>query len=73
VNLLDNYHYDPAKCSLAEGLFLALKKIAGDTLPEDLTVIDFFKALEQPPEKALGDYALPCFRFAKALKKIPIS
>jgi arginyl-tRNA synthetase len=71
VNLLDNYHYDPAKCSLAEGLFLALKKIAGDTLPEDLTVIDFFKALEQPPEKALGDYALPCFRFAKALKKNP--
>lgn len=71
MNLLDNYHYDPAKCSLAEGLFLALKKIAGDTLPEDLTVIDFFKALEQPPEKALGDYALPCFRFAKALKKNP--
>jgi len=64
VNQLENYKYDPAKCSLAETLFAALSKQG--TLPEDLSVVDFFKALEQPPEKTLGDYALPCFRFAKA-------
>jgi arginyl-tRNA synthetase len=71
VNLLDNYKYDPAKCSLAETLFEALQKTAGGILPEELSAVDFFKGLEQPPEKALGDYALPCFRFAKALKKNP--
>lgn len=27
--------------------------------------------LERPPETALGDYALPCFRFAKLLKSKP--
>lgn len=68
---MENLNYDPAKFSLAQSLFLALKKNAGDTLPEDIGPIDFFKALEQPPEKAMGDYALPCFRFAKALKKNP--
>ncbi|MGZ3788504.1 MAG: arginine--tRNA ligase [Bacteriovorax sp.] len=71
MNQLENYKYDPAKCSLAESLFQALKKNAGEALPSDLSVLDFFKALEQPPEKSLGDYALPCFRFAKALKKNP--
>lgn len=69
MNQLDNYKYDPAKCSLAETLFSALSK-QGE-LPSELSVLDFFKALEQPPEKTLGDYALPCFRFAKALKKNP--
>lgn len=67
---LSNYSYDPAKCSLAESLFFALKKIE-DSLPAELTVVDFFRTLEQPPEKALGDYALPCFKFAKAIKKNP--
>lgn len=28
--------------------------------------------LTVPPERDLGDYALPCFRFAKALKKPPV-
>lgn len=66
---LTNYAYDPAKFSLANSLFAALGRI--ETLPADLTVGDFFKTLEQPPEKSLGDYALPCFRFAKAIKKNP--
>ena len=71
MNHLQEFSYDPAKCSLATSLFAALEKIAGATLPAELTVVDFFRTLEQPPEKALGDYALPCFRFAKALKKNP--
>lgn len=64
------YSYDPAKFSLANSLYAALAKIEPN-LPEDISVTDFFKTLEQPPEKSLGDYALPCFRFAKALKKNP--
>jgi len=71
VNQLAAFSYDPAKCSLATSLFEALKKTANDNLPEELSAVDFFKGLEQPPEKSLGDYALPCFRFAKALKKNP--
>lgn len=71
MNQLDAYNYDPAKCSLAESLFEVLQKSAGGVLPDELSVVDFFKALEQPPEKSLGDYALPCFKFAKALKKNP--
>ncbi len=27
--------------------------------------------LETPPDREMGDYALPCFRFAKTLKKAP--
>jgi arginyl-tRNA synthetase len=70
VNQLANFSYDPAKCSLAESLFRALQTIDLN-LPAELTVVDFFRTLEQPPEKALGDYALPCFKFAKAIKKNP--
>lgn len=71
MNQLDLFNYDPAKCSLATALFDALKKIAAGTLPADIDILVCLKALERPPEKALGDYALPCFRFAKALKKVP--
>ncbi|MBY0416334.1 MAG: arginine--tRNA ligase, partial [Bdellovibrionales bacterium] len=70
MNQLANFSYDPAKCSLAESLFQALSKIEAN-IPAELSVVDFFKTLEQPPEKSLGDYALPCFRFAKAIKKNP--
>lgn len=71
MNQFDNFSYDPAKCSLATSLYSALLKASGGTLPPDIDLLVCFKALEQPPEKSLGDYALPCFRFAKALKKIP--
>lgn len=70
MSALTNYSYDPAKVSLATSLFSALGKIESN-LPAELSVVDFFKTLEQPPEKSLGDYALPCFRFAKAIKKNP--
>lgn len=70
MNQLANFSYDPAKCSLATSLFKALQTIES-AIPAELTVVDFFKTLEQPPEKSLGDYALPCFKFAKAIKKNP--
>jgi arginyl-tRNA synthetase len=70
LNALSNYSYDPAKVSLATSLFKALGKLESN-LPPELSVVDFFRTLEQPPEKALGDYALPCFRFAKVIKKNP--
>ncbi len=71
MNQLENYKYDPAKCSLASSLYDALSKAAGGELPSEIDLLTCFKSLEQPPEKSLGDYSLPCFRFAKALKKVP--
>ena len=70
MNSLSSFLYDPAKCSLATSLYNCLLKISPE-FPSDISVLDFFKTLEQPPEKTLGDYALPCFRFAKAIKKNP--
>ena len=32
---------------------------------------DLMQMLEIPPDKKLGDYALPCFRLAKTLRKAP--
>ena len=32
---------------------------------------DLYAMLEIPPEKKMGDYALPCFRLAKTLRKAP--
>ncbi len=58
--------YDPAKLSLAETLQNILKEMGAS-----FEVNDLFKSIEQPPESNLGDYALPCFRFAKSLKKNP--
>ena len=28
--------------------------------------------LETPPDQAMGDYALPCFKLSKALRKSPV-
>ncbi|MBR5302541.1 MAG: arginine--tRNA ligase [Clostridia bacterium] len=36
-----------------------------------LTAQDVTAMLETPPDKKLGDYALPCFRLAKTLRKGP--
>ena len=36
-----------------------------------LTVADVTAMLETPPDKKLGDYALPCFRLSKSLRKAP--
>ena len=41
----------------------SLGKVAGGEFPMPKEAIS--RLLEQPPEPAMGDYALPCFRFAK--------
>ena len=48
-----------------------LAKTASDIL--DLPEIDVLSAIEYPPQPELGDLAVPCFRFAKALRKSPQS
>ena len=41
------------------------------TLLPETTEEQLFTFLETPPEASMGDFALPCFSFAKALRKNP--
>jgi len=63
---------DPIKSELAEeigkGLNTLLKSVAGST---EMTGRDIAAMMTRPPEAGMGDYALPCFRFAKPLRKKP--
>lgn len=44
------------------------QKIAEAT---NIDYIEIEKGIETPREKNMGDYAFPCFRLAKTLKKAP--
>ena len=48
---------------------LLCKVIAGEIT--DASAQDISELLEVPPEKEMGDLALPCFEFAKILRKSP--
>ncbi len=52
--------------ALLEG---AVKKNFGEGL---LSSEDIFGMLEYPPDKAMGDIALPCFRLSKTLRRSPV-
>lgn len=40
-------------------------------LVQDIDIDEIDKLLEIPPKSDMGDFAFPCFRFAKTLKKAP--
>ncbi len=48
------------------------KIIAKNIAVEGFTAEDIEGFIEIPPTKEVGDYALPCFRFSKALRKSPM-
>ena len=52
--------------SLLEG---AVIKNFGEGL---LSSADIFGMLEYPPDKTMGDIALPCFRLSKVLRRSPV-
>lgn len=61
---------DPCKEDLARAVITALKDL--DTKGElSLNKEDVLPLLEKPPEDNMGDFALPCFRFAKIMKSPP--
>lgn len=37
----------------------------------EIPVEEIYNAIEIPPEQAMGDYAYPCFRLAKTMRKAP--
>ncbi len=61
---------DPCKSYLAQAIVKFLETSDGAA---DLNIkpSDVFAMLEKPPQENMGDFALPCFRFAKALKLPP--
>lgn len=62
--------YDPAKHELATILHTVLSAKLG-SVQVDLTFESIHASLERPKERAMGDFALPCFRFGKALRCNP--
>ncbi len=49
----------------------ALSEAASAKLETAIAPEDFMRALERPPEHQMGDYACPCFRFARTVGKKP--
>ena len=58
------------KCALADALYEGIRGAYGECAlaPEEL-----MQALEVPPDTAMGDYAFPCFKLSKALRKSPVA
>lgn len=61
---------DPCKDYFAEKIQSLLAAIPG-AADLNFSAKDIYVLMEKPPEDNMGDFALPCFRFAKALKLPP--
>lgn len=69
--VIDHLH-DHSKAQVAAAVQHALSGILSlAELPSGLEIDKIYGMLERPPEAAMGDYALPCFRIAKELKRKP--
>lgn len=66
---IDQLH-DHSKAQVALAVQQALASFVPE-LPNNLEVGQIYSMLERPPEAHMGDYALPCFRIAKELKRKP--
>lgn len=61
--------FDVCRQELAAIIFQVMQSSSDAPLP--FTADDIQKTIERPKDETMGDYALPCFRFAKALGKNP--
>ena len=57
------------KTAVANEILTALEASFGEA---GVQAADIAAALEIPPDTALGDYAFPCFKLSKALRKSPM-
>ena len=57
------------KTAVANEILSALKASFGEV---EIAPADIAAALEVPPDTAMGDYAFPCFKLSKALRKSPM-
>ena len=56
------------KTAVANEILAALKASFGEV---EIAPADIAAALEIPPDTAMGDYAFPCLKLSKALRKAP--
>ena len=56
------------KLAVANEISAAMRAAFGDA---PLSEAEIAAALEIPPDTAMGDYAFPCFKLSKALRKAP--
>ena len=57
------------KAGIAEAILSGVRTIAPDST---MTSEDVLALLEYPPDPAMGDIALPCFKLAKTLRRAPV-
>ncbi len=57
------------KLAISEEIAAALKAVYDS---EPLSVQEIASGLEVPPDAAMGDYAFPCFKLSKSLRKSPM-
>ena len=57
------------KALIADGILTGVKSIAPQS---EMTAEDVLGLLEYPPDPAMGDIALPCFKLAKTLRRSPV-
>ena len=56
-----------------EGENMDYKKYIAEKLQvEGVSVEEIYESIALPPNTEMGDYALPCFKFAKVLRKSPV-
>ena len=48
------------------------KYIAGKIAAEGIAEDEIYSAIALPPNSEMGDYALPCFKFAKVMRRSPV-
>ena len=61
------------KALIADGILEGVKSIAPQSeMTADLSAEDVLGLLEYPPDPAMGDIALPCFKLAKTLRRSPV-
>ena len=61
--------YGDFKTAVANEILTAMKAAFGEV---DVSSADIAAALEIPPDTAMGDYAFPCFKLSKSLRKSPV-
>ncbi len=57
------------KSLIADGILAGIRSITPET---SMTAADVTALMEYPPDPAMGDLALPCFKLAKILRRSPV-
>jgi arginyl-tRNA synthetase len=71
MSQFNQYPVGPCQSAIAQHIYSVLSSLTEEGKSLSLDAVAIARLLEQPPDSTLGDYALPCFRFAKELRLAP--